>query len=57
MTRPTRAWSRPEPAVQASGNSCVSGGWLRRLMLIVGMNDRDTEATKRLYQKVRCHCK
>ncbi len=31
---PNRAWSRPEPAIQASYNSPVCGGWLRRLMLV-----------------------
>jgi hypothetical protein len=36
---PTKAWSRPEPAVQASGNSCVSGGWLSPLMLAIGQHD------------------
>ena len=33
--RITRAWSRPEPAVQFTSVSDARGGWLRRLMLIV----------------------
>src|SRR4051812_26071344 len=52
--RPTRGWCRPEPAVQASCKSCVSGGRVRPLMLKIVQNmDRRAIARSLATQAVK----